>query len=159
MTTIFYSSNTGTTRRYAELLSEKTGCPCLPLDKWESAETDDAVFLGWVFGGDIQGLNQMKETGLPLRAVGAVGIMAQDKDAVREKNCPDLPFCFLPGAFDLKKLKGMYKLMAGMIVKVIRSKLKEAPSEESEKILGFFENGIDLFSEDALAPLVEMLTA
>lgn len=159
MTTIFYTTNTGTTRRYAELLSEKTGCPCLPLDKWESAETDDAVFLGWVFGGDIQGLKQMKETGLPLRAVGAVGIMAQDKDAVHEKCCPDLPFCFLPGAFDLKNLKGMYKLMAGMIVKMIKSKLKESPSEENAKILGFFENGIDLFDEAALEPLVQILTA
>ncbi len=159
MTTIFYTTNTGTTRRYAERLSEKTGCPCLPLAEWETAETDDAVFLGWIFGGDIQGLHQMKETGLPLRAVGAVGIMAQDKDAVREKCCPELPFCFLPGAFDLKNLKGMYKLMAGMIVKMIKGKLKQAPSAEGEKILGFFENGIDLFDEDALAPLVEILVA
>jgi len=158
MTTIFYNTNTGTTRRYAELLSEKTGCPCFPLSDWEIAETDDAVFLGWVLGGDIQGLKQMKETGLPLRGVGAVGIMLQDKESVHEKNCPDLPFAFLPGAFDVKKLKGIYKLMAGMIVKVIKDKLKDVKNEESEKILGFFENGIDLFSEAALAPLVELLS-
>ena len=158
MTTILYSTNTGTTRRYAELLSEKTGCPCLPLDKWERAETGDAVFLGWIFGGDIQGLKQMQETGLTLRAVGAVGIMEQDKAQVQEKNCPDLPFCFLPGAFELKKLKGMYKLMAGMIAKVIKGKLKDNKDPESEKILGFFENGIDLFDEAALEPLVPLCT-
>ena len=158
MTTIFYNTNTGTTRRYAELLSKKTGLPCLPLAEWETAETDDAVFLGWVFGGEIQGLKQMKETGLILRAVGAVGVMAQDKDTVHEKCCPDLPFAFLPGAFDLKNLKGMYKLMAGMIVKMIKGKLKESQSEENEKILGFFENGIDLFDEAALEPLVQLLT-
>lgn len=159
MTTIVYTSNTGTTRRYAELLAEKTGLPCLPLAELETAETDDVVFLGWVFGGDIQGLGQIKETGLPLRAVGAVGIMEQDKEAVREKNCPDLPFYFLPGAFDLKKLKGIYKLMAGMIAKVIKSKMKEQPQAENEKILGFFADGIDLFDEAALSPLVELLTA
>ena len=157
MTTIFYTTNTGTTRRYAQALSEKTGCPCLPLDDWQKAQTDDAIFLGWIFGGDMQGLAKMKETGLPLRAVGAVGIMEQEKDKVQEKCCPDLPFCFLPGAFDVKKQKGIYKMMANMLVKAIKGKLKESPSPDNEKILNFFENGIDLFDEDALAPLVEML--
>ena len=56
-----------------------------------------------------------------------------------------------------KKDIGFYDGKAEKLVKAIKGKLKESPSPDNEKILDFFENGIDLFDEDALAPLVEML--
>lgn len=160
MTAIVYCSNTGSTRRYAEALAEKTGLPCLALDEAAAAAPDDVVFLGWVLGGDVQGLKQLRESGLPVKAIGAVGIMAQEADKVKEKNCEEgEAFFFLPGAFDVKKLKGLYKLMAGMISKAIKAKVKDDPGPESEKILGFFENGIDLYSEEAVQQMADFLNA
>ena len=154
MTTIYYQTNTGTTKRYAERLSERTGLPCLPAEKATAA--GDAVFLGWVFNGEVQGLSRLLEAGVPLKAVGAVGIMEQEADKVRAA-CGELPFFFLPGAFDIKKQKGMYKLMSGMIVRAIRAKVKANPTPEGERVLAIFEQGVDLFREDALDALAALL--
>ena len=160
MTAIVYCSNTGSTKRYAEALAQKTGLPCTALDKLGETQTDDVVFLGWVLGGEIQGLKKLRESGAAVKAVAAVGVMAQEAEKVKEKNCKeDEPFFFLPGAFDMKNLHGIYKLMCGMIVKAIKAKIKDAPGAEGEKVLGFFENGVDLFSEDALQPLADYLSA
>lgn len=159
MTAIVYTSNTGTAKRYAEALSDQTGLPCFAADRFDGA-ADDAVYIGWVLGGEIQGLKTMRESGVPLKAVAAVGVIAQDADKVKEKNCQEgEPFFFLPGAFDVKKQKGLYKLMCGLLVKAIKTKLKENPGEEGEKILSIFENGVDLFSEEALQALADFLRA
>lgn len=160
MTAIVYQSNTGATKRCAEALAAKTGLPCFPQELPPEEAPDEVVFLGWVLGGEIQGLKKLRESGLPVRAVGAVGIMAQDAAKVREKNCSENePFFFLPGAFDIKKLKGLYKLMGGMIVKAIRSKVRENPSPDGEKLLGFFEDGVDLYSEEAVQEMADFLNA
>ncbi|MBQ4365844.1 MAG: hypothetical protein IKH12_04360 [Clostridia bacterium] len=157
MTAIVYVSNTGTAKRYAEALAEKTGWPCFAADKY-AGTADDAVFLGWVLGGEIQGLKKLRESGAAIRAVGAVGVLAQEADKVREKNCPaGEPFFFLPGAFDVKKQKGLYKLMCGMLVKAIKAKVKNSPDKEGEKILSIFENGVDLYSEEALQEMADSL--
>lgn len=160
MTAILYVSNTGSTKRYAEALAQKTGLPLLTRDKPGDTRPDDVVFLSWVLSGEIQGLQKLRERGVPIRAIGAVGIMAQEAEQVRAKNCKDgEPFFFLPGAFDIKKQKGIYKLMCGMLVKAIKSKVKDNPGEEAEKILGIFEKGVDLYSEEALQAMVDFLTA
>ena len=158
MTAIVYVSNTGTTRRYAEALAKKTGLCCVTPDKLNDPLPDEIVFLGWVLGGEIQGLKTLRERGVPLKAVGAVGVMAHEAEKVKEKNCAeDEAFFFLPGAFDVKNLKGLYKLMAGMISKAVKAKVKDDPGPESEKILGFFENGIDLYSEEAVQQMADFL--
>ena len=159
MTAIVYLSNTGTAKRYAEALSAKTGLPCVAADRFDNA-ADNVVFVGWVLGGEIQGLKKLRESGVPLRAVAAVGVLANEAQQVKEKNCAaEEPFFFLPGAFDLKKQKGLYKLMCGMLVKAIKAKVKENPGEDGEKILAIFENGVDLFSEEALQQLADFLRA
>jgi len=44
-----------------------------------------------------------------------------------------------------------------MMMKMIKSKIKESDDTEGQKVLSFFENGIDLVSEENLDPVIEWL--
>ena len=47
MTAIVYTTNTGSTKRYAEMLGEKTGFPVFDLSKAASVEKDsEIIYLG-----------------------------------------------------------------------------------------------------------------
>lgn len=65
---------------------------------------------------------------------------------------------FLPGNFHINDLKGMYKMMMSMMLKMLKAKLKENPSEDSDKIMSAFENGIDQVSEEKLDDVVALLS-
>ena len=52
---ILYTSNTGSTERYAKMLSEKLSCPYMKFS--ESAEVPaetEIVFMSWIMTGTIQ---------------------------------------------------------------------------------------------------------
>lgn len=161
MKVIVYESNTGTSKKYAEALSEKRGIPCYHIsDCLDIAPESEVIFIGWIMGNEIQGLKKAREFFPNISTILAVGMMKNDKhnDAIAEKNSigDDVVFRTLPGAFDMNKLKGMYKMMMGMMMKMIKSKLKEsADKENSEKILRAFEEGIDMYDESALEGIAE----
>lgn len=161
MTAIVYTTNTGSTKRYAEMLGEKTGFPVFDLGNAASVEKDsEIIYLGWVMAGSVQGLEQAREAFGSLKAVCAVGTLPGEKAEadIKEKNNITEPFFFLQGAFDLSKLKGMYKMMMGMMVRMMKSKLKESNDPDSKLILETFEKGMDFVSEDNLAPVLEWLS-
>ena len=157
MKVIVYTSNTGSTERYAQMLSEKTGYPCEKLEKADFDENDEVIFLGWVMTGDLQGYKAAKEKYKNIIAVGAVGMMKSDKslDEIKQKSGVTEPLYFLMGAFDMKKLKGIYKIMMGMMVKMLKSKVKESGQPEMGKAVELFEKGFDEVKEENLEALFE----
>lgn len=160
MTAIVYTTNTGSTKRYAEMLGEKTGFPVFDLGDAASVEKgSEILYLGWVMAGAVQGLEQARSVFGELKAVCAVGTLPGEKAEadIKEKNKITEPFFFLHGAFDLSKLKGMYKMMMGMMVKMMKSKLKDSDDPNSKLILETFEKGMDFVSEENLAPVLEWL--
>lgn len=160
MTAIVYTTNTGSTKRYAEMLGEKTGFPVFDLGNCAGVEKgSEILYLGWVMAGSVQGLEQAREAFGSLKAVCAVGTLPGEKAEadIKEKNKITEPFFFLPGAFDLSKLKGMYKMMMGMMVRMMKAKLKESNDPDSKKILETFEAGMDFVSEDHLKPVLDWI--
>ena len=119
MISIVYVTNTGSSKKYAEMLSEKTGYPCYSLTDSDAAVGSDVVFIGWVMAGTLQGLSEARTKFGTLKAVVAVGMMKSESQdsALKEKNSISEPFFSLAGAFNIKKLSGMYKMMMGMVVK------------------------------------------
>ena len=109
--------------------------------------------------GAVQGLEQAREAFGSLKAVCAVGTLPGEKAEadIKEKNKITEPFFFLNGAFDLSKLKGMYKMMMGMMLRMMKSKLKESNDPDSQLILETFEKGMDFVSEENLTPILEWL--
>ena len=160
MTAIVYVSNTGSAKAYAEMLSEKTGLTAYDFKDCGSVPEDaEIIFIGWIMAGAIQGLKEAREKFGSLKAVAAVGMMKSEKQdiALKEKNEITEPFFSLPGAFDVKKLTGMYKMMMGMVVRMMKSKLKEENDPNAKEIVDKFENGFDMVDEKYLTEILEFI--
>lgn len=159
MKAIVYTSNAGSTKEYAELLSAKTGLPAFDLTCGEIPENSGVIYLGWVMGGDIQGLSKARERFGSLEAVVAVGMMVSEKTKaeVSEKNAVKEPFFYLPGEFNIKKLKGMYKMMMSMMLRMMKSKVKDSADPDDRRALELFENGFNGVKEENLAPIIDLL--
>ena len=159
MSSIVYVSNAGSSKRYAEMLSEKTGYPCYAFSDSDKAVGTDVIFIGWVMAGAVQGLSEARVKFGTLKAVVAVGMMKSDSQdaAVKEKNSISEPYFSLAGAFDIKKLSGMYKMMMGMMVKMIKGKLKESDDPKAKEVVEKFEEGFDMVSEENLGDILAFL--
>ncbi len=161
MTAIVYVSNTGSAKKYAEMLSEKTGCPVFSFKDSDAVPKDsEIIFIGWVMAGTLQGLREAREKFGSLKAIVAVGMMSgekQDND-LKEKNQITETFFSLPGAFNMKNLNGMYKMMMGMVVKMLKSKLKEADDPKAREVIEKFDEGFDMVDEKNLDSIIEFLS-
>lgn len=161
MTAIVYTTNTGSTERYAKMLGEKIGCGVYELSKCEALENSEIIYFGWVMAGTVQGLSQAREKFGGLKAVVAVGMMPSEKSKqeAAEKNAITEPFFYLPGAFSVKKLRGMYKMMMSMMLRMMKGKVKESGDPDDKRALELFENGFDSVKEENLVPVEEFLKA
>ena len=159
MVSIVYVTNAGSSKRYAEMLSEKTGYPCYDFAHSDDAVGTEVIFIGWVMAGAVQSLSEARVKFGTLKAVVAVGMMkSESQDAsVKEKNSISEPFFSLTGAFDMKKLSGMYKMMMGMMVKMIKSKLKDSDDPKAKEVVEKFEEGFDMVSEENLSEILGFL--
>lgn len=159
MVSIVYVSNAGSSKRYAEMLAEKTGYPCYAYADSNDAVGTEVIFISWVMAGAIQGISEARVKFGTLKAVVAVGMMKSESQdaAIKEKNDISEAFFSLAGAFDMKKLTGMYKMMMGMMVKMIKGKLKESDDPKAKEVVEKFEEGFDMVSEENLGDILEFL--
>lgn len=160
MATIIYCTNSGSAKRYAEFLSEKTGLPCVDIKKRSTVSADEEiVFIGWIMAGALQGLKEVREDFANIKAICGVGMMKSDKatEETKAKNGITEPYFFLTGDFDINKLTGMYKMMMGMMMKMMKSKIKESGEEKGNEMLALLEKGIHGFDEAELEAVMEFL--
>lgn len=160
MTAIVYESNTGSAKRYAEMLGEKTGFPVYPLPDCDKIEKDsEIIFFGWVMAGTVQGLKAVRENFSAVKAVCAVGILKSEKaeaDLIKSNEIEE-PFFYLQGSFDMKKLHGMYKMLMGVAVRAMKMKIKDVDDPNAKKAVEMIDGGVDLVSEESLEAIVEFL--
>lgn len=159
MISIVYVTNTGSSEKYARMLSQKTGYPCYDFSNSDEAVGTEVIFIGWVMAGAVQSLSEARVKFGTLKAVVAVGMMkSESQDAsIKEKNSINEPFFSLSGAFNMKKLSGMYKMMMSMMIKMIKGKLKESNDPKAKEVLEKFEEGFDMVKEENLNELLEFL--
>lgn len=158
MATIIYCSNSGSAKKYAELLSEKTGLPCVDIKNRSTVSADEEIiFIGWIMAGVLQGLKEIREDFASIKVVCGVGMMKSEKAAeeTKAKNGITEPYFFLTGDFDINKLTGMYKMMMGMMLKMMKGKLRE--EEKGEEMLALLEKGVHGFDENELEAVIEFL--
>lgn len=150
MKAVIYESNAGSTKRYAEMLSEKLGVPAYSLKEAQKAlqKDEEAVFLGWVFANKIQGLSKAQKR-WNLVCACAVGINPRsDKyiEILKESNPTDIPIFYLRGKLDLTKLKWLQR----KLLETIRADLEKQNKPGTEEMISILKNGCDLVSEDML---------
>ena len=139
MEAIIYTSNTGSTARYAKLLGHELGIPVYSAE--EAKKTLPAgtgiIYLGWIMAGKVKGYPDAAKK-YKLLAVCAVGMgqTGTQRKEIREKNGVrgKIPVFTLQGNFDVKKLRGMYRMMMDIMVKTagkaLENKTDRSPEEE-----------------------------
>lgn len=111
MDAIVYTTNAGSTRRYAQLLAKEAGLPVYSLEEAKKRVPAGAevIYLGWIMAGAVKGYGCAARR-YRVRAVCGVGMgrTGSQEDAVREKTGvpAEVPVFTLQGDFDVKKLRG-----------------------------------------------------
>lgn len=160
MATIIYQTNTGSAKKYAELLSAKISAPAVALADSASVSADEEIiFIGWVMAGSVQGLPEARNQFKNIKCICAVCLMNSEKSKtdIEQKNQITEPLFLLQGDFHIDRLKGMHKMMMSMMMKMVKGKLKESGDPSADKMIDAFENGIDMVSEDKLDEVIEFI--
>ena len=131
MKAIVYTSNTGSSKAYAEMLGAKIA---LPVYAWDDAvKTLDAgtgiLYIGWLMAGAVVNLAKAQKK-FTVCAVCAVGMTASKEmeSSVRTRNKlpADMPLFLMQGAYDKTKLHGMYRFVMKIVGAALEKKIKES---------------------------------
>ena len=148
MNAIVYTTNAGSTARYAKLLAHETGLPAYSLPEAKEAVPAGAeiIYLGWIMAGSVQ-VYAAAAKRYKVQTVCGVGMgqTGTQVDNVREKTAVPacIPVFTLQGDFDVKKLHGIYRFMMKIMVKTAGKSLagKENRTPEEDNMLDMMLHG------------------
>ena len=160
---IVYTSNTGFTKRYAQMLGNEKGIPVYEFGKTKGNvnKEDEIIYMGWLMAGGIKNYKKAKNE-YNVKAVCAIGMTRpsdrQYDEILKRHNIKENLF-YLQGGFDKNKLKGLHKFMMNILEKVIRPNIekKENKNEEDIEMLEIMQNGKDCVKKENLAELINWL--
>ena len=148
MEAIIYTSYTGSTKKYAELLGHELAIPVLNVQesKTKLSLNTEIIYLGWIMAGKVQGYSSIKNI-YKVCAIGAVGMGqtgTQVKEIRKKNDIPEsTPLFTLQGNFNLERLHGLYKIMMNIMIKTVGNALekKENKTIEEEDTLEMMKGG------------------
>lgn len=166
MNAIIYTTNTGSTERYAKLLAQKTGLPAYSLAeaKKRGFAGAEVIYLGWIMAGSVKGYAKATKR-YRVRAICAVGMgqTGTQTDSVRKKSGipADIPLFTLQGNFDVKKLHGVYRPMMEIMVKTAGKGLAEKSNRtpEEDDMLDMMFHGSERIKEENLSTVLDWYSA
>jgi hypothetical protein len=161
MKAIVYTSKTGTTKRYAEMLSAETGLPAYALNAaWKSlAKGSEIIYMGWIMANNLKGYKKAAKR-YTVRAACAVGMgrpSAEYPGTVKTKNrITDIPLFYLQAGLNLRALHGISGLMIKMVAKTYAKSLQEKAqvTEEEAEALDMLQNGADKVNAENLTEVL-----
>ena len=161
MDAIIYTTNTGSTERYAKLLAQEARLPAYSLADAKDAvpEGTEVIYLGWISAGAVKGYAKAAKR-YHIRAVCAVGRgqTGTQAESVRKKTAVpvNIPLFTLQGNFNVKKLHGIYRPMMEIMVKTVGKSLaakKDRTPEEDDMLDMMLHGGERVKSENLSAVL------
>ena len=138
MDAIVYTSQTGSSKSYAEMLARSTGLPVFSLGEAKGKLSNGAkiIYLGWIMASSVKGYSDAARR-FDVRAVCAVGMGqtgTQLKEVrVKNKIPAKTPLFTLQGNFDVKKLHGVHRAMMEVMVKTVGKALSEKTDHTPEE--------------------------
>ncbi len=158
---IVYTTNTGSSKVYAEMFGTKTGLPVLPFSEAVTAldAGTDIIYIGWLMAGAVVNLAKAQKQ-FSVRAVLAVGMTTSEEmvTSVRSRNklSADVPLFLAQGAYDKAKLTGMYRFAMSVVGAALEKKISamDERSEEEERILVMLRDGGSGVREEYLAGIL-----
>ena len=166
MKAIVYTSQTGFTQRYAQLLSEKTGIPAYSAKEAGKAlrHADEIFYMGWLKVGDVEGLDLAMDRytirGAAIVGMNPVGNGDLWTEAKINGGTSDggARIFYLRGGYAPERLKGLNRLMmrfmANSVVKQLQAKGEAATAQERE-MLEMYQHGGDHVREENLDEIVQ----
>ena len=147
MTIIVYSSHTGSTKKYAELLSAKTGFELYSIkDKYDPQQ--QIIYFGWLRGPRIVGLADIDRKKL----IAVVAVSLDDHPdfgwpKVKDTNKISVPFYHVRGWIDRKKLNVFEKLFFYFLCAFYKLR---GLNSHTEPLFNVMMNGGSFFDESSL---------
>lgn len=148
---IIYESNAGHTKKYAEMLAEKTGLKAYTLKEAAKnvSKKSDVIYMSWVKNGKIQNLSKARSR-YNLKGICAVGMNGYSKQAVatlQDKNkihALKEKLFYMQGGFEMDKLKGINKFLMNTLSKSLEkvSEARKLPPDQAE-MLRMLKNPVD----------------
>lgn len=144
MQAIVYTSNTGHTAAYANILGQQTGLPVLELSTAlkELPKGTPIVYMGWLFASRIKGYPQAAKR-FSVKAVCGVGLCdtgALLSEVRKAISLPEqTPLFTLQGGMDHSKLRGINKFMIAMLLKMLEK--NKTPTEDDLRMLELVKYG------------------
>lgn len=159
---IVYTSNTGYTAEYANMLGGKIGLPAYSFKEAEVKlpKGEAVIYLGWIIAGQIKNYNRALQK-YKISAVCGVGMSttgSKIQDTRKLNNIPNnIPLFTLQGGFELKKLKGIYKFMMKLMSKTLVKSITENPDKtpEDDVMLNLLLNGGSCVCKENLQSVVD----
>lgn len=155
---IVYTSNTGYTARYAEMLADKTGLNAFPIaDAAKNlAKGTTVIYLGWLMAGTVKDYKKASKR-YKIAAVCGVGLSdtgSQINEVRTANKLPDgIPLFTIQGGMDRSRLRGINKFMINFLVKMLKEK-KDRSGDESA-MLALIEKGGSYVREKNLAAVLD----
>ena len=172
-TVIIYGSQYGTTKRYAEYLSEMTGIEAVAFKEAKDIDKyDRVIFMGALYAGSVLGLKKTVSKMSPKQELVIVTVGLVDpndpenidyiRHSIKERIPADLydetRILHLQGAIDYSHLSLKHRMMMA----VIHSKLSKMPEEklntEAKTILSTYgkkEDFVDFKSLEKLGSVIQ----
>ena len=152
---IVYTSATGFTARYAQMLAGEAGLPAFRLEEADAlAPGAPVLYLGWLRAGSVRGLKVARRR-FRVAGVCAVG-MAPEADPEklrRDSGLRDAPFFYLRGGYAPDRVRGLDRvLMAAM-----KRHLAGRSDPQSQAALAAMRQGADWVSGERLGPVLAWL--
>ena len=157
-TAIVYTSKTGFTRQYAQLLGKRLGLPVYSLEDalYGMDQGSPILYLGWIHASVIRDYRKAAKK-FSVCAVCGVGLCDTGTLTDQVRKATDIPASIplftLQGGFDRSKLKGLDKLMISMLVKGLSS--QEKRSEQDERMLALLQTDGNYVSPDNLKEILD----
>ena len=160
MKAIVYTSNSGHTKQYAEILGSKTGYEVCELNEARKLlpAGSEVIYMGWLMAGVVKGYAKARKR-FNIKAVCAVG-MTRGSQTAQIKNTSGIPaetpVFYLQGGLEINRLHGLYKMMMNFMgrntLKNLKAK-KTLTSDEAE-MKNLFEKGASLVSAERLDEVI-----
>ncbi len=146
---IVYSSKSGSSRKYAEILSERTSIPAYAAGS--EPEGEPMVFFGWLRKDTVVGLRKVDVS--KVRALCVVGLDDESrfsKPKVAEKNGVHAPVYYLRGWIDRSKLNVIDKTVLAVVAAMMKI---NGLNQFNQPIFDAMMEGGSFFDESYLAPI------
>lgn len=118
---VTYNSKTGFTKKYAEWIAEDLGCEVIPASELKNiSEYDVIVHGGWIMGGMINGLEQLRKLSPKKIVAFGVGFTKTENyiETVKETNhIEEMPTFYYVGGMNPKKLNFFMRFIVKMATK------------------------------------------